>query len=213
MAEDPKVARMLARLARQAEGSPYWVYLLRDPLTGDRRDWTTGDPYFVGQAADPLRAARHHLETASVPEAAPPDSHRARTQSILRQGRVPVFELAEPAATRLAALAAAARWAGRLRAQGFAIAGAPAEDAPFGDTGASLGQAWTLTLAEAAEAGVALAIGCPHCGCELDLPLEGLMRRSAPATRLAALRDALDCPGCGRGEVLQLVPPAPGPRG
>ena len=54
---DGKTARMLRKLEKEAEGSPFWVYAIRDPLTGDRRDWTTGDPFYVGQTNAILAAA------------------------------------------------------------------------------------------------------------------------------------------------------------
>ncbi len=213
---DPKTTRALARLARDAAGAPYWAYAIRDPLTGDRRDWTTGDPIHVGQTNDPARRARAHIAAASASaegeqpegdEAAARAALRERLAAILAAGRAPVFELLEPAPTRLAALAAEARWARRLRAEGFAVV-APPDDAPvLGATGVPLARAWSLTLAEAGASGVGLALACDACGTELALPLDALAERSGPAARLAALREALACPGCGRGNALALVAP------
>jgi hypothetical protein len=118
---DGKTARMLRKLGTEAEGSPFWVYAIRDPLTGDRRDWTTGDPFYVGQTNNPVRRAKRHMAAAGGTEGEPVQEHRARVQAILHQGRAPVFELLEAAPTRVAALAAEARWVRRLRAEGFAI--------------------------------------------------------------------------------------------
>ena len=135
-------------------------------------------------------------------------------QAILRQGRAPVFELLEAAPTRLAALAAEARWVRRLRAEGFAVETSWAEHrcgedgGTFGGTGVPLGRGWSLTLAEAREDRLGLEIACGACGMELALPLDGLVERSGPTARLSALREALRCPNCGRGDVLHLTPPA-----
>jgi hypothetical protein len=42
---------------------------------------------------------------------------------------------------------------------------------------------------------------------EVALPLDGLIERSGPTAKLSALREALQCPNCGRGDVLHLTPP------
>jgi len=200
---DPKIARMLARLARDAAGARYCAYAIRDPLTGDRRDWTTGDPFFVGQTRDLARRGRAHLAVGA--EDADQLPHRARIAAILAAGRAPVFELLEAAPTRLAALEAEARWVRRFRSEGFEVAWAGADGDELGPT-----RAWSLTLAEAEEAGLGVAIACEACGMELGLPLDGLAARSAPGAKLASLREAVSCPNCGRGDVLCLVPPAGG---
>lgn len=211
---DGKLARMLQRLGAEAEGSPYWVYAIRDPFTGDRRDWTTGDPFYVGQTNDPVRRAKEHVVAAGSTEGEARLEHRERIQAILQQGRVPVFGLLEPARTRLAALAAETRWVRRLRREGFEILTCWGEhlrdedgEAAFGDTGVPVSRVWSLTLAEAAEGGVGVGIGCDACGMEMDLPLDLLMQRSKPTTRLSAVRDVLNCPNCGRGHALQIAPP------
>ncbi len=71
-----------------------------------------------------------------------------------------------------------------------------------------LARAWSLTLAEAGEGGVGLALACDSCGTDLAVPLDALAERSGPSARLSALREALACPNCGRGDALALVPPA-----
>src|SRR5215203_2100630 len=124
---DGKTARMLQTLEKKAAGSRFWVYAIRDPLTGDRRDWTTGDPFYVGQTNNPVRRAKRHLAAAGGTEGEPAQEHRARMQAILHQGRAPVFELLEAAPTRLAALTAEARWVRRLRAEGFPVGTSCAE--------------------------------------------------------------------------------------
>lgn len=209
-----KIARTLQKLGKEAEASPFWVYAIRDPLTGDRRDWTTGDPFYVGQTNSPVRRAKLHMAAAAGgAEGEPVQEHRARVQAILHQGRAPVFELLEAAPTRVAALAAEARWVRRLRAEGFAIETSWAEHPrdedgeTFGDTGVPLGRVWSLTLAEAREDRLGLGIACGACGMEVALPLDGLVERSGPAAKLSALREALQCPNCGRGDVLHLTPP------
>ncbi len=86
---DGKTARMLQKLGTEAEGSPFWVYAIRDPLAGDRRDWTTGDPFYVGQTNNPVRRAKRHMAAGGA-EDEPDQEHRARVQAILHQGRAPV---------------------------------------------------------------------------------------------------------------------------
>ena len=210
---DGKTARMLQKLGTEAGSSPFWVYAIRDPLTGDRRDWTTGDPFYVGQTNNPVRRAKRHMAAAGGTEGEPVQEHCERVQAILHQGRAPVFELLEAAPTRVAALAAEARWVRRLRAEGFAIETSWAEHqrdedgGTFGDTGVPLGRVWGLTLAEAREDRLGLEIACGACGMEVALPLDGLIERSGPTAKLSALREALQCPNCGRGDVLHLTPP------
>ena len=63
-----KTARMLRKLEKEAQGSPFWVYAIRDPLTGDRRDWTTGDPFYVGQTHNPVRRTKRHVAAAGASE-------------------------------------------------------------------------------------------------------------------------------------------------
>ncbi len=81
------------------------------------------------------------------------------------------------------------------------------DEEAFGDTGVPLGRVWSLTLAEAREDRLGLEIACGACGMEVALPLDGLTERSGPTTKLSALRGALQCPNCGRGDVLHLTPP------
>lgn len=210
---DGKIARMLRKLEAEAEGSPFWVYAIRDPLTGDRRDWTTGNPFYVSQTNNPVRRAQQHMAAAGGTEGEPVQEHRARVRTILHQGRAPVFELLEAAPTRLTALAAEARWVRRLRADGFVVETSRAEhqhdgdDSAFGDTGVPLGRVWSLTLAEAKEDRLGAEIACGACGTEVALPFQGLIERSEPNTKLSALREALLCPNCGRGDVLHITPP------
>ena len=210
---DGKTARMLRKLGTEAEGSPFWVYAIRDPLTGDRRDWTTGDPFYVGQTNNPVGRAKRHMAAAGASEGEPVQEHRARVQAILHQGRAPVFELLEAAPTRVAALAAETRWVRRLRAEGFAVETSWAEhqrgedEGTFGDTGVPLGRVWGLTLAEAREDRLGLGIACGACGMEFALPFDGLIERGGPTAKLSALREALRCPNCGRGDVLRPTPP------
>ena len=153
------------------------------------------------------------MAAAGGAEGEPDQEHPARVQAILHQGRAPVFELLEAAPARLAALAAEARWVRRLRAGGFAVETSWArhqrdeDGGTFGDTGVPLGRVWSLTLAEAREDRLGLEIACGACGMELTLPLDGLIERSGPTTKLFALRQALQCPNCGRGDVLRLAPP------
>ena len=137
------------------------------------------------------------MAAADGAEGEPVQEHRARVQAILHQGRVPVFELLVAAPTRVAALAAEARWVRRLRAEGFAIETSWDEhqrdenEETFGDTGVPFGRVWSLTLAEAREDRLGLEIACGACGMEVALPLDGLIERSGPTARLSALSEAL----------------------
>lgn len=204
---DAKLDRAVARLAREAAGQRFWAYAIRDPRTGDRRDWTTGDPFFVGQTDDPARRARAHVAATGAEDGeGEPPPHRERLRAILHAGLAPVFELLEPAPTRLAALAAEARWARRFRDAGFDVP-APPEGEELGDTGAPLARVWALPCGEAAAEGVGAEIACDRCGAEAALPLGALAERAGAKTRLSALRDAITCPGCGREGVLRLVAP------
>lgn len=208
---DRDIAELLNMLAKAAAGSPFWVYVIRDPFSGD--------PLYVGQTKDPARQAKRHILAAGSAERRPSQRSRVRLRAILDQCRVPVFELVEGAATRLAALAAQMRWVRRFRAEGFDVEAPGSEHGRnggceaggFGSTGIPMVRVWDLTLEEADGDRVAIWIACRACGTEVEIPLGRAIARSSPGVKLRAMREALRCPGCGARGVLRLVPPlAPG---
>lgn len=136
-------------------------------------------------------------------------------RAILEQGRVPVFDLVEGTATRLAAFAAEARWVRRFRTEGFDVE-APAVEhgrdgggqaGGFEGTGAPLVRIWDLTLQEALEDRVGVRIACRACGTEVEVPLRCAIARGSLGVKLRAMRKALCCPECGAGRVLRLFLP------
>ncbi len=204
-----KINRQLRTLAAPAGRSPYWVYAIRDPLTGDRRDHTTGDPVYVGQTADPVRRAGQHMVAAGqASEGGAPRLYR-RLHGILVAGRVPVFNLLEPAPTRLAALRAETEWIQHLTSDGFTLLNEWREHQPERLSGTRppkvpLLRLWSLTLDEARVAGVGLRISCAPCGLRVPLPLPELIRRSRPGLPLYRVRLEVECPGCGRKPCLAI---------
>ncbi|MFD1626638.1 hypothetical protein [Azospirillum griseum] len=206
-----KIERRLTDLAAAGQGSPYWVYVIRVPTTGDRHDWTTGDPLYVGQTENVARRARQHLRAGGEASERGASALYRHLHRIMADGAVPVFELVEPAGTRLAALAAETRWALRL-GRHFGLYNDWPEhrgksNGPlFGASGVPVFRVWTLSVEEAEADDITLNIQCPQCRLRLDLPYSALRRVCSVGTSLLNLRHAVTCPGCGRKPCLTPVP-------
>lgn len=207
-----KIRRGLHDLKAADLGSPYWIYVIRDPTTGDPRDWATGDPIYVGQTENLERRAATHMRKGGQATGRDGSPLYRHLYAIMARGKVPVFEPLEAVATRLAALAAETRWALRLRRE-FPLyndwpehKGLPPGPL-FGASGVPLARVWMLTIDEAAADGVVVAVRCPRCGMQVPLPLRDVRDRcTSKGTTLHDLRTAVACPGCGLSPCLSLMP-------
>lgn len=193
-----KVRHEVKRIGALAENLGYVIYAIRDPTQMDRRQkHEHGPPIYVGQSKQMAVRANDHMRDGGESYA----STRCKAgllKNVMRQWRVPRFEILDNAPTHLTSLIAETIWARRFMWLGYDLANKWTEhrtrEPPQGLLSVPEKRLWNLTVGEAIEDEVSVHIECRACELQNEINLEGLR----PETSLRSLRSLkLACPKCG----------------
>jgi hypothetical protein len=204
-----KIQKTLEPLSVFKPDSGFFVYVISDPRTASKTRGADVMPFYVGQTSDMGRRAKKHLADGGSAEAKSPIYRRV--YEILQQQMIPRFTVVETVVTRLAALEAERKWALKLNAEGYCLLNEWAEHRvrplkSYADgTSVPTMRLWGMTVIEAKDSGIRLAIQCRRCKTALDLPMEHVCKRCRPVTSLLDLKSAISCPNCGTQQCLEIV--------
>jgi len=204
-----KLRQEAKRIGQLAQGLGYVVYAIRDPTRMDeRRHHEQGPPIYVGQSKQIAVRANDHLRDGGEGYA----SSRCKAgllKRIMKQWRVPKFEILDSAPTHVTSLIAETVWARRFVWLGYELANKWPEhrtkEPPRGLLSVPEKRLWNLTVAEAIEDEVALHLECRACTIRKAVDLLHLR----PETPLRSLRSLkLTCAVCGHS-LLRIRRPNP----
>jgi hypothetical protein len=204
-----RVKAEIERIGKLADGLAYVVYAIRDPTVPDHhRHHPDGPPIYIGQSKQLWIRADDHMKDGGS------GTHGGRLKAgrlhrIMKGFVVPKFQIIDEAPTHLTSLIAETVWARRYCWHGYELANQWAEhrskEAPNGLDSVPTMRLWNLTVVDAIEDEISLALRCKGCGIHQPVQLEAL----APETRLSQLRTLqMKCPGCS-GALLQIERPNP----
>jgi hypothetical protein len=183
-----KVREEVERIGKLATGAAYFIYLILDPTKEDPRGYyEEGLPLYVGQTKQMRARADSHMRDGgggSTDDTIKGD----RLKPIMDQYIVPTFRLLDTAPTHLTSLIAETVWARRHVWLGYELANCWPEHLiakrPNGLASIPPVRLRRLTVAEAIEDEVTVALACRRCDTYAEVDLESLN----PNVKLATIR-------------------------
>lgn len=183
------------RIGALATGSSYFIYVIHDPSESDHRGhYEEGTPVYVGQTKQMRYRANSHMRDGGGGSA--DDTIKGdRLKQIMDKYIVPRFRIVDTAPSYLTSLIAETVWARRYVWLGYELANRWTEhrsrEQPNGLMSVPPARLRGLTVAEAIEDEIVVALDCRRCGVYREVDLPSL----DPTVSLAAIRSLK--PTCG----------------
>lgn len=204
-----QIQREVKRIGDLARGRGYVIYVIRDVTLLDvRRRHSDGPPIYVGESKQMHVRADAHMKDGGRGTAGG-RCKADRLHTIMKQFRVPKFQIVDDAPTHLTALIAETVWARRYRYLGYELANKWAEhqskEAPDGLRTVPAERLLELTVEEALADEVGLELHCRPCGIRHPIPLASLR----PSAKLNAIDNLKITCACSGAFAIRAVPPHP----
>ncbi|MBB3220691.1 putative RNA-binding Zn-ribbon protein involved in translation (DUF1610 family) [Massilia umbonata] len=167
-------------------------------------------PFYVGQTGDLGKRSLQHFKCGGQPTKDTASVYW-RMYQIMRDYRIPVFEILERTQTLSASLLSESKWVHKFIGDGFQIYNQWDEHRPGKFSGSvPAKRLWGATLRQALMDNLRLSVACPKCGFQLELPLESIATVAPLDIQLLELRKTFRCPRCDETACLRLASYAEG---
>ena len=195
-----QIQQMAMKLADEAGEQRYVNYIILDPTRDDPYNLYDFMPIYIGQTGDIAMRVSSHFSAAIAAKRT--SGILRRLEQLLREGKVPIFQIVERHRTRAACVKAETVWAQRLLHAGAALENRwPDQSVFIDDRNLARFQKvrlLQLTLSEALDANVSFEVACrKRCSSKVFSPVELSSAHSSKTTFHQLRKVFRFCEKCG----------------